>query len=263
MGDAEALSLGAAALTTVEAAEALQAAAAVLSGPVGWVVLGVAVAGVTYMAYKAYEASKSADQTFDDSKLGAVQSCPSADQMTADPRKADAEAEARRKADAEAEARRKADAEAEAEAERKADAEAEAKRKADAEAEAKRKADAEAEAKRKADNSLDKAGVNVPSDKVDVPISPDIEQTLSRIRNRINFPNDERYKFPHRNDGSVHQNREQKLPIKRAGYYKEFVHPTPGITKGPGAKRIVVGEEGEMYYTSDHYKTFVRLQGKL
>nr|EKW6799036.1 hypothetical protein [Pseudomonas aeruginosa] len=31
------------------------------------------------------------------------------------------------------------------------------------------------------------------------------------------------------------------LPVKPAGYYTEYVHPTPGVT-GPGAQRIVVGK---------------------
>ncbi len=60
------------------------------------------------------------------------------------------------------------------------------------------------------------------------------------------------------NDGSTFQNRERRLPRKPAGYYKEYVHPTPGLS-GPGPQRIVVGEQGETYYTPDHYETFRRL----
>ncbi|WP_410478359.1 ribonuclease domain-containing protein [Pseudomonas syringae group sp. 247E2] len=62
--------------------------------------------------------------------------------------------------------------------------------------------------------------------------------------------------FPHRNDGSVFQSRALDLPQKPAGYYTEYVHPTPGIA-GPRPQRIVVGKGGEMYYTADHYKTFI------
>ncbi|UFI47588.1 ribonuclease domain-containing protein [Pseudomonas savastanoi] len=47
-----------------------------------------------------------------------------------------------------------------------------------------------------------------------------------------------------------------------AGYYTEYVHPTPGIV-GPGPQRIVVGKGGEMYYTADHYKTFMMLADML
>jgi ribonuclease T1 len=60
------------------------------------------------------------------------------------------------------------------------------------------------------------------------------------------------------NDGATFQNRERRLPRKPAGYYKEYVHPTPGLS-GPGPQRIVVGQEGEAYYTPDHYATFQRV----
>jgi ribonuclease T1 len=74
--------------------------------------------------------------------------------------------------------------------------------------------------------------------------------TLQRIKNgqRLEF----------RNDGSVFQNRERRLPRQASGYYKEFVHPTPSL-RGPGPQRIVVGARGETYYTPDHYQTFQRL----
>ena len=62
-----------------------------------------------------------------------------------------------------------------------------------------------------------------------------------------------------RNDGSSFQNRERRLPRQPAGYYKEYVVPTPG-ERGPGPQRIVVGNEGEVFYTSDHYKSFRRIR---
>lgn len=62
-----------------------------------------------------------------------------------------------------------------------------------------------------------------------------------------------------RQDGSTFQNRERRLPAKPAGYYREYVHPTPGLD-GPGPQRIVAGEGGELYYTHDHYRTFRRLK---
>jgi filamentous hemagglutinin len=65
-------------------------------------------------------------------------------------------------------------------------------------------------------------------------------------------------KFPHRNDGSVFQNREGLLPKQPQGCYREYVHPTPGVN-GPGAQRIIQGQNGELYYSPDHYRTFVRL----
>lgn len=65
-------------------------------------------------------------------------------------------------------------------------------------------------------------------------------------------------KFPHRNDGSVFQNREGLLPKQPQGYYREYVHPTPGVN-GPGAQRVIQGQNGELYYSPDHYRTFVPL----
>ncbi|WP_177435011.1 ribonuclease domain-containing protein [Pseudomonas sp. Sample_10] len=76
----------------------------------------------------------------------------------------------------------------------------------------------------------------------------DLGPTLERIKSGGSFP--------HRNDGSIFQNRAGDLPKKPAGYYTEYVHPTSGVS-GPGPQRIVVGKGGEMYYTADHYKTFI------
>lgn len=39
-------------------------------------------------------------------------------------------------------------------------------------------------------------------------------------------------------------------------YYHEFVVETPQF-QPPGPQRLVVGKGGEMYYTSDHYDTFI------
>lgn len=61
--------------------------------------------------------------------------------------------------------------------------------------------------------------------------------------------------FPYQRDGAVFGNFERRLPLKKRGYYREFTVPTPG--RGDrGARRIVVGENGECYYTADHYRTF-------
>lgn len=62
--------------------------------------------------------------------------------------------------------------------------------------------------------------------------------------------------FPHRNDGSTFKNTEGLLPRQAAGYYREYVHPTPGVN-GPGPQRIVTGQGGEIFYTPDHYRTFI------
>jgi guanyl-specific ribonuclease Sa len=79
----------------------------------------------------------------------------------------------------------------------------------------------------------------------------DVGPTIERIRagRLLDFPN----------DGTTFQNRERRLPRKPAGYYKEYVHPTPRL-RGPGPQRIVAGEDGEFYYTPDHYRTFRRVE---
>lgn len=66
-------------------------------------------------------------------------------------------------------------------------------------------------------------------------------------------------KFPHRNDGSTFRNLEKRLPKQPVGYYTEYVHPTPGIG-GPGPQRIVIGRDGEAYYTHDHYNSFRKVR---
>jgi ribonuclease T1 len=61
--------------------------------------------------------------------------------------------------------------------------------------------------------------------------------------------------FSYRQDGAVFQNREGILPDEREGYYHEYTVPTPG-SDDRGARRIVTGADGEMYWTDDHYDSF-------
>lgn len=61
--------------------------------------------------------------------------------------------------------------------------------------------------------------------------------------------------FPYRQDDSIFQNREGLLPSKPRGYYREYTVETPG-SRDRGARRIVAGENGELYYTDDHYESF-------
>lgn len=62
---------------------------------------------------------------------------------------------------------------------------------------------------------------------------------------------------PHRQDGSVFGNREQRLPQQPRGYYREYTVPTPGLSHR-GARRIVTGGDppADWYYTADHYESF-------
>lgn len=65
--------------------------------------------------------------------------------------------------------------------------------------------------------------------------------------------------FPYARDGSVFFNRERLLPEAPRGYYREYTVPTPGISHR-GARRIVSGSNGELYYTADHYRSFKRIR---
>src|SRR5215472_9641212 len=65
--------------------------------------------------------------------------------------------------------------------------------------------------------------------------------------------------FLHAKDGSEFSNREGRLPAREAGYYREYTVETPGAADR-GARRIVTGAGGDVYFTDDHYRTFVRLQ---
>ncbi|WP_436495298.1 ribonuclease domain-containing protein [Actinokineospora sp. HUAS TT18] len=63
--------------------------------------------------------------------------------------------------------------------------------------------------------------------------------------------------FPYpRNDGTTFQNREKLLPAKSSGYYREYTVPTPG-SPDRGARRLITGSEKELFYTADHYASFV------
>lgn len=63
----------------------------------------------------------------------------------------------------------------------------------------------------------------------------------------------------HRNDGGIFRNREGLLPQQPSGYYREYVIRTPGITHA-GPQRLIVGKNGEVYYTPDHYASFQRIR---
>lgn len=65
--------------------------------------------------------------------------------------------------------------------------------------------------------------------------------------------------FPHPDDdGKVFGNREGLLPDHDRGYYHEYTVETPG-SSDRGARRLVTGEADEVYYTGDHYESFVQV----
>jgi ribonuclease T1 len=66
--------------------------------------------------------------------------------------------------------------------------------------------------------------------------------------------------FPYSKDGVVFGNREQILPRRERGFYREYTVPTPG-SRDRGARRIVCGGQRPTlpetcYYTADHYASF-------
>ncbi len=60
-------------------------------------------------------------------------------------------------------------------------------------------------------------------------------------------------------DGSTFGNYEGILPGYKRGYYAEYTVPTPG-SSDRGARRIIVGDGGEFYWTADHYDSFERIR---
>lgn len=74
-------------------------------------------------------------------------------------------------------------------------------------------------------------------------------ETLERIMAGGPFPYDE--------DGGVFQNREELLPDRPLGHYREY---TVGGRQGDrGPLRIVAGEDLDYYWTEDHYRSFMRV----
>ena len=65
--------------------------------------------------------------------------------------------------------------------------------------------------------------------------------------------------FPYAKDGAVFGNREGMLPVQKRGYYREYTVKTPGV-RTRGARRIVAGASGELYYSDDHYNLFRRVR---
>ena len=72
---------------------------------------------------------------------------------------------------------------------------------------------------------------------------------VQRIKNGM------KYEYGH--DGTRFYNNEGYLPSEVR--YIEYVVPTPGRL-GPGPQRIVVGSDGNWYYTPDHYNTFIKFK---
>ena len=79
----------------------------------------------------------------------------------------------------------------------------------------------------------------------------DLQPTIDRIRSGK--------LFTFRHDGAIYYNNEGKLPNLSNGVYKEYVHPTPGLTRGAGPMRVITGGS-KMWFTPDHYHTFIQIK---
>jgi ribonuclease T1 len=64
--------------------------------------------------------------------------------------------------------------------------------------------------------------------------------------------------LPYEQDGDTFQNREGLLPDRPEGHYREYTVQTPG-SDDRGARRLVIGEDGETFYTRDHYGSFIEI----
>lgn len=84
-------------------------------------------------------------------------------------------------------------------------------------------------------------------------LPPEAHAVLQRIAS--NGP------FPYRQDGSVFQNRERRLPAQPRGYYHEYTVAAPG-SPDRGARRIITGgtPPQDYWYTDDHYRSFQRFE---
>ena len=82
-------------------------------------------------------------------------------------------------------------------------------------------------------------------------LPPEAAQTVDLIEQGGPFPEEE--------DGGTFRNDEEILPEEPRGYYREYTVPTPG-SDDRGARRIVAGEGGELYWTDDHYRSFSRIE---
>ena len=80
-------------------------------------------------------------------------------------------------------------------------------------------------------------------------VTHDLLPTIERINSGI------RYTFRH--DGAVYWNNKSLLPT---GNYTEYIHPTPGLVRGAGPMRVIVGNNGSWWFTPDHHLTFIRIK---
>jgi ribonuclease T1 len=79
----------------------------------------------------------------------------------------------------------------------------------------------------------------------------EIEETLDDVEDGRPYGYEE--------DGGVFRNDEMLLPDRRRGYYREFTVETSG-EDDRGERRLVIGRKGEVFYTEDHYESFLPIE---
>jgi ribonuclease T1 len=65
--------------------------------------------------------------------------------------------------------------------------------------------------------------------------------------------------FVYRQDGTIFQNRERRLPLHPVGFWHEYTVPTPG-SSDRGARRVIGGDDDSLFYTRNHYRSFVQIR---
>jgi len=63
--------------------------------------------------------------------------------------------------------------------------------------------------------------------------------------------------FPHKKDGTVFRNDPQVLPP--GGNYREYTVDTPGAPNRAQRRIVQDVDTGNMFYTDDHYETFIQI----
>ncbi len=81
-------------------------------------------------------------------------------------------------------------------------------------------------------------------------LPPEAARTVELIDRGGPFPEPD-------HDGGVFENREGLLPDRPRGHYREYTVDDGVGDRGP--LRIVAGDEGERYWTDDHYRSFARI----
>ena len=79
----------------------------------------------------------------------------------------------------------------------------------------------------------------------------EIEETLDDVEDGRPYDYEE--------DGGVFRNDEMLLPDRPRGYYLEFTVETSG-EDDRGERRLVIGRGDEVFYTEDHYESFVPIE---